>query len=446
LLPLLFDPFSSGPVEGVKAGALKVIAILALLAWAATRVTAGRRQDNFTPQAAGLANPGENWRFGLLILLPLFIYTGIYLLATLTSQDPRTSWLDGDTYQGLLTVLCLAVLFALSIELFKNPQKIELGNNLILLGNVPVAVYGIVQFFGLDPLAWQTTSPSRVHSTVGYSLALGTYLAMVVPFTLARLLQVETRQVPRKLIAYSLLLVLQVACLLFTLSRGALLALVVGILLFLALLALKSKGLQRINGRILVGIAGVTLVGAVILILLSSGWGAFLAGESGLSQQQMMENRQVSNTGRLALWKLTLPMIGERPWLGYGPDTYAQAFIQHYPEEAETNPLSLQYWDAHNLFLSQAMYAGLLGLAAFVGLVIYCYWRMLTCLRQVQEHWTILTLSALLASTSAFLVAAQFNPAGVVPSVLFWLVMAMGVGLSTNGQTDVKNGGQDGLI
>jgi O-antigen ligase len=268
---------------------------------------------------------------------------------------------------------------------------------------------------------------------------------MVVPFTLARLFQAETRQVPRKVIAYSLLLVLQVACLLFTLSRGALLALVVGILFFLALLALKSKRLRN-RGWILVGIVGVTLVGAVILILLSSGWVAFLAGESGLSQQQMLKNRQVSNTGRLALWNLTLLMIGDRPWLGYGPDTFAQVFIQHYPEEVETNSLSLQYWDAHNLLLSQAMYAGLLGLIAYVGLVIYCYWRMLTCLGQAQEHWTILTLVALLASASAFLITAQFNPAGVVPNVFFWLVMAMGVGLSTNRQTDVKNHQPDGLI
>lgn len=370
------------------------------------------------------------WKTKLYFIFPLLAYCGIYLLATLFSLGPLTSWLGGDTYQGLWMIFSLAVFFMLSVEVFNHPQNIEAVTNLILLVSFPVAVYGILQFFGLDPLVWQTTSPSRVHSTVGYSLSLGTYLAMVVPFTLGRLFNVDTRANPRKMAGYVLLLFLQVTCLLFTLSRGALLALMVGSLVFLAALAGKSGWFYNKRPWLLAGLAGALLVGVLAFLTVSSSWGSFLVGKTGINQQQFVENRQVSNTGRLALWRLSLPMITERPLFGYGPDTYALAFIQHYPQEVEENNLSLQYWDAHNLVLSQAMSAGLLGLAAFLGVVGVFFWRTLGRLRRANTATTIHILAAVLASASAYLVQAQFNPAGVVPTILFWLVMAMGVGTS----------------
>ena len=55
--------------------------------------------------------------------------------------------------------------------------------------SVPVALYGILQFTGHDPLPWAGDVQTRVASSMGNAIFVAAWLIMVVPLTLQRFLQ-----------------------------------------------------------------------------------------------------------------------------------------------------------------------------------------------------------------------------------------------------------------
>lgn len=455
LLPLAFNPYSRQPVEATKALLLQAASLGMAVAWLAARL--GRAGWGIArahgPPGTGQSLPQPLPRRAYRI--PLAAYLGANLLAALLSIDPAQSWWGGGAYQGVLTLLALALLFWLVAENLRGFARLDRLVSMILVGSVPVAIYGCLQYFGLDPLNWQTTSMSRVQSTVGYSLYLGAYLSMAVPFTLARLFAGPDRlrwcDAPLGCVApaaqndfasrenaqprpasYAFILVLQVACMIFTLSRGALLALLSGCLIFLGLSAWRWQ--RRI---LLAGMSAFVVLAGLLFLAFSFGWGSHLQAQAGgLDPQQVAENRRASNADRLALWRMTIPLIARRPWLGYGPETYALAFSRYYPDETLENPQNLQYWDPHNLLLSQLMSAGLLGLAALIGILVAFYRGLFTLLRRRPARRETLLVAALLSAATAYLVQAQFNPGGIVPTALFWLVLAAGVGIACSVRFD----------
>lgn len=94
--------------------------------------------------------------------------------------------MGGSTSLGAVNVLSLVLLFLLAASALRSHRQMERLVSALIVGSVPVALYGWVQVLMWDPLDWSGGSLSPVHSTAGYSLYLGAYLAMVIPFTLVR--------------------------------------------------------------------------------------------------------------------------------------------------------------------------------------------------------------------------------------------------------------------
>src|SRR5439155_22000883 len=66
---------------------------------------------------------------------------------------------------------------------------------------------------------------------------------------------------------------------------------------------------------------------------------------------------------RLPLWDRTLALIGERRWTGYG---YGKSILAEELKSDLHDPLLSH---AHNVFMSQWLQTGAIGLAAFVALL-----------------------------------------------------------------------------
>lgn len=93
-------------------------------------------------------------------------------------------------------------------------------------------------------------------------------------------------------------------------------------------------------------------------------------GRSSLDCSSPMEN----STGlRLLLWRTTAALIRVRPWFGYGVGGFMSAYDGEVRNQIGTQPL--QNWcahpvhDPHNQYLRVTVEAGVLGLAAFLGLL-----------------------------------------------------------------------------
>jgi O-antigen ligase len=424
VLPLAFNPSATLPFEPVKVMLFQVITAGMGFVFIFSLIFPHNLQSGTRLQKLKNQIILNEWRADNPLLFPALIYIAVYILASLTSIDSSLSFWGLSTRQGSITVLSTVLFFLLIASALRSIAQVDRLITALLVGSVPVTIYGWVQYFGLDPLDWATQSLSPVHSTVGYSLFLGAYLVMVIPFTLSRILGGQKDGQKRPL-PYLLILTLQIMCLLFTLARGAWLGLIGGCLIFLWLLASQEK-----RRRFLVSSALVLIAGSSLFYSMNQGLVIPQPGNpDGISNLQVAQTRAVSNNERMVLWKYTLPMIQERLLLGYGPETYANAFWQYYSKPSYPDLAEISPWDPHNIILSHLISTGLLGLLAFLWLIIRFYKITLTAFQHATDRRFKTIIAAILGSITGFFIQAQFNPYSIVPLVIFWMVMALGVSL-----------------
>jgi len=256
LLPLYFIPSSRQYIEAGKANFFLLITFGMLVVMIVSNY-----------QELGEKNAWQTWRSFAKekikklpadnpLLLPALVYLCAYILATAFSIDPSTSLWGVGTKQGTVTVLYILIFFTLLANAIQSNSQIERLVTSLILGSIAVCIYGWVQFLGLDPLDWDSGSISPVHSTIGYTLYLGAYLAQVIPFTLSRMI-LNWRNERNLTWVYGIVLLLQVSCLLFTLARGAWLGFVVGCMVLLWLLA------YRWRKRVLVSLSVLIIAGGL---------------------------------------------------------------------------------------------------------------------------------------------------------------------------------------
>ncbi len=179
VVPLFFNIYSSRVFEPDKISLLRSIAMVALFAWVIKVIEGGMRFDKE--------------RFFSFLRLPLvtpaLALAGVYLLTTATSIVPRISlWGSYQRLQGAYTTLSYLVIFLLILLNLRTRRQLDRLVTVMIFTSLPIALYGVVQHFKLDPLPWAGDVTFRVASTMGNSIFVAAYLIMVVPLTMGRFL------------------------------------------------------------------------------------------------------------------------------------------------------------------------------------------------------------------------------------------------------------------
>ena len=106
----------------------------------------------------------------------------LYSAATVMSVDIKLSvWGTAKHAEGLYTSLTYLALFAIVATRLRSELQARRLLWAIVAGSFPIVVYGLLQWFGIDAIAWDTTGWSRVLSTIGRSNFLGSYLVLSLP-------------------------------------------------------------------------------------------------------------------------------------------------------------------------------------------------------------------------------------------------------------------------
>lgn len=201
---------------------------------------------------------------------------------------------------------------------------------------------------------------------------------------------------PRPLVASGLLLVFGMA-LILTFSRGALLALTIGLVLM---------ALDRAPGRkyriLLLGVAGSLVAWFAIAVPV----GRRLFDFAGRSLAE------VSND-RLFVWQEAIRTIQDHPWLGVGLGNYGAQLTE-------------QPW-AHNMILQVSVETGIVGLLAylsFLGAVGWMLVRVRNKTREASDWWVFH------GALAAFVIMLAHNLVentliGVLYAFLFWPLQAL---------------------
>lgn len=380
--------------------ALSLVVLVGLLIWLSERRGAARSVRPST------------WRVPLV--RPALALAAVYGISTLASTTPLNSLIGGyHRLQGAYTFASYLPFFFAPILLGFSARRAERLVSVVLLGSLPVSLYALVQYFGYDPMPWGATFGKRVYSTAGNPIFLGAYLILVIPLTVARVLE-RARSAWLPPLGYLALLLLQTGALVLAQSRGPFVGLGVG----LAVFALTGTALYDKRKAFLL-VAAAVVPGIVLAIVLGLPGSASDGGFARLFD--VVNVRAGSGKVRSLIWQASSDLIlasgPARLLIGYGPAAELTALTPHYPPELGQYEKRRVIPDrAHNEAIDATVATGVLGCAAeFLFFIAFfsCVLRSLGLIRGKREG---AAFALLLAGAGA---AGVLLPYGIDGSLRF---------------------------
>ena len=414
LLPSFFNPFSEPHFELPK-----TILFYSIVGAMVILIFSGLVREYVAHHTLSINRPN---RLSNYLVMSIFIYALAYICATMFSIEPHISFWGGDENYGALTVIVTIIFFFTILLSLNSINQIERIITALIVGSIPVALYGVIQYFRLDPLMWYTDSISPVHSTMGRSILLGAYLIMIIPFTLARLIG-KSFGFENRSLSYLLILVLQIMCLFFTLARGAWIAFIVSSIVFFYIVIRR-----QLSARLqLCLVVGIILSIPILAVVSMQDFKWFPVWLHLRSMDYMAVYRDASNMARLITWQKVLELAPSRWLFGYGPETfYLLARASYYPMDILPG-FNFVLDNPHNLFLYHLISIGVTGLFALIGIILAFYLTIFQRLNDDLDYSRRVIIAAILSSFTAYLVNSQFNADVTILLVLFWLVLGIGV-------------------
>ncbi len=286
--PVFFNVYSSRVFEPDKLTTLRSLATIMAVLWLVRlleELLHGERPLRFS------------WRTPLV--LPALATMVIYIISSFFSLVPYTSFVGSyQRLQGTYTLFAYLVIFFALLTTLRTRAQLSRLVTVLIINSLPVALYGVLQHGGRDPLPWAGNVQRRVASNMGNAIFVAAYLIMIVPLTAARIvksfqdiLQREEARISDILRAsgYIFILAVQLLTIWWAKSRGPWLGAIVGLFLFpyLLLILLQRRALseEEEQGRGALAIPlgmGVGLGVLVVTALLAFLGVTLLPGQIGL--------------------------------------------------------------------------------------------------------------------------------------------------------------------
>ncbi|MGQ0550855.1 MAG: O-antigen ligase family protein, partial [Armatimonadota bacterium] len=362
-------------------------------------------------------------------------------LATVFSVDPLVSFFPSRFRgEGLVVFIPYVVLSLAAARLTaREGQRLTAA---MLAGGVIIALTAVAQYYGADPLlalGFRSVPPialtgpnpvelrldsvwtgSRGWGTLANPIFLGAYVALLLPLAAALTLQVTGRAAW----AYGAAALMLYAALVASETRSAWIGAAVAALVLIRLVPKPTGALLR--GALLA--AGFIVVTAVLVLTRPDASPLRRASATfGANDYNDYSMRQ-----KLYVWKHMLPLIAQRPLLGWGFST----LIGQFTDLGSPEYLSV-FGDAqivlidspHNELLHVAYSAGLLGLAAYLwvwtaaGRGLLRRLRAAASTRTGDATWGL--GAGLAASLVAYFIWMQFGWNVIGPANVFWVILGL---------------------
>jgi O-antigen ligase len=216
-----------------------------------------------------------------------------------------------------------------------------------------------------------------------------------------------------------LLLILVAICL--SMSRGGWIATFCA-LEFIVIFFLLKKGMNKFK---------VLAVGLVLFVAV----GLTILGSNPVIDrlQSMGNDNEPSLVGRLAVWKASMKLVGEKPLLGTGLGTFPWSFTKVRPAG-----LTLRYREAHNDYVQVATAMGLLAMIPICWGIFSVLRIGLSQFKNTNSRFRAGLILGSLGGIVAILVhsVSDFNLQITANGILFSLLIGLVIGTSFGVNTD----------
>lgn len=138
------------------------------------------------------------------------------------------------------------------------------------------------------------------------------------------------------------------------------------------------------------------------------------------------ENKERLGSARGYIWSRSIPLILNKPLIGYGPDTFAVAFPQndYVGKYKAYNTNNMIVDKAHNMLINISINSGLITLTAYLSIFLVFVIRYIRNIELVNKIGH--TTTAILICLISYHTASMFNDSTVMISPLYWSLLGIG--------------------
>lgn len=362
----------------------------------------------------------------------IFIYIGIVLATSIIGVNFSRSFFGTvERSEGIMTILHIIALFVISVGTLKNKKDWLLVFDVAFFAGLLQGGYSLLQkldvetFLGIQVL----NAGGRVQGSIGNASFLAGLLVLTI--FIGCLLFWQKKELNQR-IYYGIGLTFLLYILYCSQTRGAILGLLGGIVLFAILAIFFSK-----NKKLKVGLSS----GILILIITSVVvWNCrkqdWVKNSGTLNKLTSISFEDVSTEARLLGWQGAIKGWVEKPkyfLFGYGYENYNIPFNKYFNPKIFRDAGSQLWFDrAHNIVLDVALTSGIIGLIAYLSIFVAVLWSLYQLYKKDKEK---LYLYLLIVSGLAAYFAQNLFVFDTLPTyILFYLILGYITFLYSNSQ------------
>ena len=357
-------------------------------------------------------------KFNIYHKLALVFLVTIFIPSILSPYKSVAFMGNHERGEGFLIYCIYILLFILSSKyLIINKSLL----NIVLISSCIMGVYGVIQFYGFDPVQFWMFGKIIGNDSVGFignRNFFSSYLCMFL-FIAASIYIFKGIS---KYLIYSCILF---AALLCTLTRGGWLAFLIYSLMG-AMFILKEKVYLK---RAAIVFIAFSLIFGVLNLTTNNKVINRADKELIISEEGEFKN---SAGARLSILKMSFKAFTDKPLLGYGPDTLKNRLNEDYPEEFTEYVLKFDSVvdKAHNEYLEYAVSNGVFSLVSYLILLGAILIKLFKNRKNYISKVLFLTISG-------YMIQGFFNISVIMVAPIFWILLGASLKLVKDMNNDI---------
>ena len=351
---------------------------------------------------------------GAKLLAPIAAFIIAISLSLINSKNIYVS-----LYALVEKLVFISVYFIAATQLERELRP-KIVNGILLSGFI-VCLYGLLQYFKFDFILWATSFEGRISSSLGNPNFLAGYLVAVIPLAVASFIN-ENKMLKKILLALNVILL--ITCLILTQTRGSWIAFAGSIL---ALIILAGITYWNDSGKRIM-LKKFYAVTAIIIIIVS---GYIISVNNTYTRKfKTIFNPKIASVyERLFKWRTAQEMITDHPVLGVGIGAIKVNYALYQIEAKQKMRIILRGTSesqVHNEYIQILAEAGVIGLAAFLSIIIVFFINAFRQLREKNPDSKWINIG-IIAGVAGILIDSGANfPLHIIPTgFLFWLYLGM---------------------
>lgn len=312
-------------------------------------------------------------RYPILIAFAIWVF--IVAVANAHGVNPYLSfWGTYERMEGWITLAHLLMYLAVASSMLTT-EKMWRSFFLTTFGvSAIVSIYALLQYFGFLAVDFDQQLPQfvgRVDATLGNPIFLAGYMIFHIFIGVLLWYQTWKESLGKKNTLYkiySTIILLDVASLIFTGSRGALLGLVIGIIVTLIIFSFFAQKPYRSYFTTALCAMVAFFFAAYIII------GAPVSQDTGIGRLTNFSPQNSTIQSRILNIKMAWSGVKERPLLGWGQENYFIVFEKYYDPKIS----GVDLWEnrVHNIILEWLINSGIFGLISYLAIFCITIWTI----------------------------------------------------------------------